>query len=326
VATSRPGETVFALEGTRLRARIMAFGGIVQSLEVPDRDGQWHNVTLGFTDADQYPNANPAYFGALIGRFANRIAEGTFSLDGRTYRVPVNDGPNSLHGGPNGFHTRVWQPTDISDTRISLQYRSPDGEAGYPGALQVCVTYSITDDGGLRMDYRATTDAPTVVNLTNHAYFNLAGANAGTIYNHVLWLNASHYLPVNSTLIPTGQYQAVTGTSFDFREPHAIGSRMPPGGYDHNWVLDGWTESTSTPLLQARAMEPTTDRELEVWTTEPGIQFYTGNLLERRGAGFTLETQHFPDSPNQPSFPSTVLRPGEEFRSTTIYRFRADPK
>ncbi|MBV8713669.1 MAG: galactose mutarotase [Chloroflexi bacterium] len=321
VATSSPGGTVFRLAGARLRARVLAYGGILQALEVPDPDGRWHNVTLGFADPDQYRRANPAYFGATIGRFANRIAGGTFSLDGRSYKVPVNNGQNSLHGGPGGFHNRIWQPTQVSETRVALQYVSPDGEEGYPGTVHVTVTYSIQDVDSLRLDYLATADAPTVVNLTNHAYFNLAGK--GDIYNHVVWLNASHYLPVDTTQIPTGLVAPVDGTPFDFRQPTAIGAHMPPGGYDHNWVLDGWTSSTSAPLLQARVTEPTSGRALEVWTTEPGIQFYTGNLLEQRGAGFTLETQHYPDAPNQPTFPSTVLRPGKQFRSTTIYRLSA---
>jgi aldose 1-epimerase len=309
----------YTLVGEAIRARILAYGAIVQSLEVPDRAGQWRNVTLGFADARQYVENNPAYFGAIVGRFANRIANGAFTLDGRAYQVPVNDGPNSLHGGPHGFHTRVWPSVQVSDTRLDMDLVSQHGDAGYPGTLRVRVTYSIEDESGLRMDYRATTDAATVVNLTNHAYFNLKAE--GDIYDHVVRLNASHYLPVSSTQIPTGELAPVTNTPFDFREPLPIGAHMPSDGYDHNWVLDDWTASTSTPVLQARVSEPTNGRVLEIWTTEPGIQFYTGNLLEHRGAGFTLETQHFPDSPNQPGFPSTVLRPGEELRSTTIYRF-----
>jgi aldose 1-epimerase len=327
-ASAGPVES-YSLESDRLRARILSYGGILQSLEAPDRHGHWRNVTLGFNTVDEYRAGASAYFGAIIGRFANRLRGGTFSLDGATYRVPLSDGANSLHGGQHGFDTFVWDVEAASSTALTLTRVSHDGEEGYPGSLRVAVTYSIDDAGGLRMDYVATTDAPTIVNLTNHAYFNLRGDCAGDVYDHSVWLNASAYTPVDDGLIPTGEIASVDGTRFDFRQPRSIGQE----GYDHNWVLDDWRPGAA-PVLQARVVEPTSGRLLEVLTTEPGIQFYTGNLLDgsltgsggcryQRGAGFTLETQHFPDSPNHPNFPSTLLRPGEEFRSTTIYRLVA---
>jgi aldose 1-epimerase len=327
---------VHSLSNGRITARILPLGGIVQSLLVPDAHRQVDNVTLGFAAPEAYQQPHP-YFGALIGRFANRIAGGRFRLDGEPIEVPLSDGPNSLHGGPHGFDKCTWDVAASDARTLLLAYVSRDGEEGYPGTLNVDVTYTVTDDDALRLDYKATTDRTTVVNLTNHTYFNLAGEGSGHVYDHVVWLNADAYTPVSATLIPTGAIEAVDGTPFDFRTPTAIGARIRDAhaqlgygrGYDHNFVLNNWD---GTVQLQARVLEPSSGRVLEVWTTEPGIQFYTGNLLDgtlvgsrgaryRSGDAFTLETQHFPDSPNQPDFPSTVLRPGETYRSTTIYRF-----
>ncbi|WP_232049935.1 aldose epimerase family protein [Actinoplanes sp. OR16] len=318
-----------------LRVRILSYGGIIQSIEVPDRDGVTANVALGFADVQGYIDHPGPYFGAIIGRYGNRIAKGRFTLDGASYAVPVNNGSNSLHGGVTGFDRRVWKCREISGG-IELSHVSPDGDQGFPGELSTTVTYTLTDDNDLRIDYAATTDAPTVVNLTNHSYFNLTGAGSGSdVYGHLLQINASGFLEVDGGLIPSGEILPVDGTALDFRTPVAIGERIRSnepqlllgGGYDHNWVLDG------DGLREvARVVEPRSGRTLTVLTTEPGMQFYSGNFLDgtfagaegsayRQGDGFALETQHFPDSPNHPSFPSTVLRPGETYRSTTIYRF-----
>jgi aldose 1-epimerase len=340
IGQTREGSVAaYTLASERLRVRVLNYGGIIQSIETPDRAGAWATVTLGFEGFEQYLK-NPAYFGALIGRYANRIAHGRFTLDRDNYQVPVNNGPNSLHGGPHGFHTRLWSVRQVGDAALTLSRVSPDGEEGYPGNLSVEVSCSLVESDALRLEYVATTDAATVLNLTNHAYFHLSGESGRDVNNHVVWLNASHFTPVDANLIPTGEIAPVAGTPFDFREPTRIGARIREphpqlqyaGGYDHNWAFDGWQPSTAAPLLQARVTDPSSGRILEMWTTEPGVQFYTGNQLDgtllgprghpyTRGAGFTLETQHFPDSPNQPSFPSTVLRPGEEYRSTTVYRF-----
>ncbi|MFS8497186.1 MAG: aldose epimerase family protein, partial [Micromonosporaceae bacterium] len=325
-----------------LRVRILTYGGILQSVEVPDRRGEHANVTLGFDTLTDYVERNP-YFGCITGRYANRIAGGRFRLDGTTYQLPQNDGPNSLHGGEVGFDKHVWQATPFTTRHtvgLRLTHTSPDGDQGYPGTLEVEVTYTLTRDG-IRMDYRATTDRPTVVNLTNHAYFNLAGEGSGSIDDHLLQINADHYTPVDGTLIPTGEIAPVRGTPMDFRRPTAIGERNRDGtfeqlvagrGYDHNWVLNR-RDHTYTELEEAaRVVEPGSGRVLTIHTTEPGIQFYSGNFLDgtlvgtsgrlyRQGDGFALETQHFPDSPNQPDFPSTVLRPGEVYETTTIYQF-----
>jgi aldose 1-epimerase len=324
--------------GHGMRAAILTYGGIVQSLEVPDRDGRPGNVVLGFGRLQGYlDNAGP-YFGALIGRYGNRIAKGSFSLDGATYRVPINDGANSLHGGDVGFDKRIWAASVDADA-LELRLVSPDGDQGFPGTLTVVVRYRVTADNALRIDYRATTDAPTVVNLTNHSYFNLAGEGAGTVYDHQLQINASHFTPVGAGLIPTGEIAEVAGTPLDFRKSVAVGERIRTadtqlgyaGGYDHNWVLDG-PAGELTPA--AHVSEPTTGRTMNVSTTEPALQFYSGNFLDativgasgrfyRQGDGLALETQHYPDSPNQAGFPSTVLRPGETYRSTTVYQFTA---
>lgn len=332
----------YTLTNGDLRVRILTYGGILQSIEVPDRRGRTANVTLGFDNLADYEERNP-YFGCITGRYANRIADGQFTLDGETYQLPINDDPNSLHGGEVGFDKRVWDATPVKSrgaVGLRLTHTSPDGDQGYPGTLATEVTYTVTRRG-IRMDYEATTDAPTVVNLTNHAYFNLAGEGSGTIDDHWLRINADHYTPVDETLIPTGEIAPVAGTPMDFRRPTAIGERNRDGsfeqlligrGYDHNWVLDRRDDTYTKLERAARVVEPRSGRSLTVLTTEPGLQFYAGNFLDgtlvgtsgqmyRQGDGFALETQHYPDSPNQPDFPSTVLRPGEVYQTTTIYQF-----
>jgi len=318
-----------------LRVAILTLGGIIQSIEVPDRHGQTANVALGFSSLDDYVTRNP-FFGALVGRFANRIARARFTLDGTEYVVPASQPPNSLHGGLVGFDKHIWDVRAASPTRLDLALLSPDGDQGYPGALSVEVSYSLTDHA-LRLDYRATTDKPTVLNLTNHSYFHLGGEGSGSIDDHVLTINAERYTPIDATLIPTGALDPVAGTPLDFRTPTPIGARLRDGfeqlvlaqGYDFNYVVDG---ETGTLRPAARVEHPASGRVMEVLTTQPGIQFYSGNFINgslvgpsgrtyRQGDGFALETQHFPDSPNQPAFPSTVLRPGERFESTTIFRF-----
>lgn len=322
-----------------MEAKIITYGGIITSLRVPDRQGSLANVVLGLNSLADYETKNP-FFGALIGRYGNRIANGKFTLNGQAFTLPVNDGPNSLHGGLKGFDKVVWSGSE-ADGALTLTYFSPDGEEGYPGNLTVKVVYSLTDDNAIRIDYHATTDQPTIVNLTQHTYFNLAGNGAGTVYDHLMQIHAERYTPVDETLIPTGELAPVAGTPFDFRLPKAIGAGLRSSdpqvvrgrGFDHNFVL---TDSPDGSLAKAaQVYEPTTGRRMEVWTTEPGVQFYTGNFIDgtlvgssggiyRQGDGFCLETQHFPDSPNQPQFPSTELKPGDAYQSTTIYRFGTD--
>jgi aldose 1-epimerase len=323
-----------------MRVRILTYGGIVQSMSVPDRNGKFRNVTLGLSTLHDYVAESP-YFGAIIGRYANRIAKGTFRLDGKTYHLPINNDPNSLHGGTRGFDKRVWAATPQDKNGVvslKLSRVSPDGEMGYPGTMHVTVTYTLTNHNGLRMDYRATTDKDTIINLTNHAYFNLAGEGSGTVYNQRLMINADRYTPIDATLIPTGRKAPVAGTPFDFTKSKAIGRDIRDGvqqivfanGYDHNWVLNR-TGGHGSLKLAARAYDPASGRVLRVLTDQPGVQFYTGNFLDgsivgisgktyRQGDAFTLETQHFPDSPNHANFPSTVL-PGEVFKSSTVYQF-----
>jgi aldose 1-epimerase len=336
-----------------MKVNIITYGGIIQTIEIPGPRGELTNVTLGFDNLGQYVNENP-YFGNITGRYANRIADGQFELNGTTYQLATNNGPNHLHGGDFGFDKRIWDADEIDDgTNVGLRltYTSPDGEEGYPGILHVSVTYLLTPNNEIRMEYRAELDEAetlsTIVNLTNHAYFNLAGEGNGDIYDHVLFLNADEYTPVDPTLIPTGAIDPVEGTPMDFRRPTAIGDRINDGsfeqlvlglGYDHNWVLSRRTDDQLE--LAARARDPESGRTLEVWTQEPGIQFYAGNFLDgtligtsgktyRQSYGFALETQHYPDSPNQPGFPSTVLAPGEVYETTTVYAFsigrRGDP-
>jgi len=312
--------------------KITNLGGIITEIQTPDRNGKFDNITLGFDNLDQYLAGHPN-FGALIGRFGNRIADAKFTLDGATYQLAPNNGDNTLHGGLIGFDDVLWVPEVISsDERAALKltYISPDGEEGFPGTLKVEVTYELLLDK-LFITYEAETDKATPVNLTNHAYFNLAGE--GTILDHVLYINASKYTPVDDELIPTGELANVEGTPFDFRKPFVIGERIDqvggdPGGYDHNFVLDG---SSEEKVLAAKLMDPKSGRFLEVSTTEPGVQFYTGNFLDGshvsgnttyvKNYGLCLETQHFPDSPNQPDFPNTILRPGEKYVTQTILKF-----
>ncbi|GAB3892376.1 galactose mutarotase [Kibdelosporangium lantanae] len=323
-----------------ITVRVLDYGGVVQSLDAPDRDGTTANVVLGFPTLDGYvantrPDAPRAFLGALIGRYANRIAHGRFTLDGVTYHVPCNNGDNSLHGGPSGFDSRVWTSTGLADG-VRLTLVSQDGDQGFPGTVTTEVTYRLEAYNRLAITYQATTDAPTVVNLTNHAYWNLAGEGNGTVYGHSLVLNAGRVCPTDDTLIPVGEPVPVEGTPFDFRRPTEIGARLTDpdpqlrigGGYDHNWVLD---RTNPTHLsFAAQVHEPESGRLLTMWTTEPGVQFYSGNFLStdlrgtsgrsyHRGAGFALEAQHFPDAPNRPDFPSTVLRPGEVYHQKTVF-------
>ena len=315
--------------------RITSYGAIVTEIRVPDRNGRIGNVVLGFDNLDSYLKGHP-FFGAIAGRVANRIAQGRFFLNGKEYKLAVNNGPNHLHGGVKGFDKVVWKGQVLhqggKDAAVQFSYLSKDGEEGYPGNLAVSVTYSLTDDDELRIDYSAKTDQATPVNLTNHSYFNLAGS--GTIIDHELTLNANRYTLSDDTLIPTGEIASVKGTPFDFTVPARIGSRFEelikkPTGYDDNFVLNGGGKSLA---WAARVYEPNSGRTLEVSTTEPGIQFYTGNFLDgtlkghggavyNQHTGFCLETQHFPDSINHPEFPSTVLRPGETLKSTTVFKF-----
>ena len=317
--------------------RITTYGGTLVSLRVPNRDGALGDVLLGFDTLAPYLGVQP-FFGVLVGRYGNRIANGAFELDGTRYQLDTNNDGNHLHGGWRGFDKRVWQatPDDASEPRLVLSYRSADGEEGYPGNLDVTVTYTLTDADELRIDYVATTDKATIVNLTNHAYFNLA--TEGSILDHEMQLFADTYLPVDPTLIPLGDAQHVEGTPFDFRTPTPIGARIAAddeqlrlavGGYDHNFNIN----QQGRDIAQAASVyDPSSGRVMDVYTTQPGVQFYSANQIEgevigkggtryEKYSGFCLETQHYPDSPNQPQFPSTVLRPGETYRQTTIYRF-----
>jgi aldose 1-epimerase len=322
-------------------AKITNYGGILTELWMPDRHGETANVVLGFGSLDGYLAGHP-YFGATVGRYANRIAKGHFSIDGHSYHVPVNNGPNSLHGGLIGFDKRLWHASALEEddgATVALSYVSPNGEQGYPGTLTVRATYTLSDDNTIRLAYDAVTDAPTVLNLTNHSYFNLGGeASGNTILDHILTIDADHYTPVDDTAIPTGVIAPVAGTVFDFRHPTAIGLRLakvpgpPPGGYDHNYVLN---HAAGALGACARLHDPRSGRTLKIETTQPGVQFYTGNFLDGTLVGVggkryvqhyacCLETQHFPDSPNHPDFPSTVLRPGERYKQLTTWRLSAD--
>jgi aldose 1-epimerase len=325
-----------------LAVSITNYGGIVTRLLIPDRSGELADVVLGYDSLDAYLLGSP-YFGSLIGRYGNRIAGGRFTLDDVEYTLAANDGENHLHGGLQGFDKVVWsgEPYGAADEAgVRLRYVSEDGEEGYPGRLRVAVTYALTDADELRIEYEAETDKATVVNLTHHGYFNLAGHASGDVLGHELTLNAGRFTPIDAGLIPTGELMDVVGTPMDFRTPTSIGARLGQddqqlrfaGGYDHNFALDDYDGSLR---LIARVHEPVSGRVMEVYTTEPGIQFYSGNFLDgsnvgkggaayEHRAGFCLETQHFPDSPNKPHFPSTVLRPGDTYQSTTIYRFSAE--
>jgi aldose 1-epimerase len=322
-----------------VEAKITNYGGIVVSLKVPDRNGKFDDVVLGFKDFEGYLKNDP-YFGALIGRYGNRIAKGRFTLNGVEYKLAVNNGENHLHGGIKGFDKVVWTGSE-SKTKagpaVVLTYLSKDGEEGYPGNLQVRVVYTLTNNNELKIDYSATTDKDTVINLTHHSYFNLAGEGNGDILNHLLTINANRFVPTDAGSIPTGELRSVAGTPFDFLKPTAIGARINQddeqlklgNGYDHTFVING---RPGTLRLAATASEPASGRVMQVWTTEPGVQFYTGNFLNgtqtgksgkvyQRRFGFCLETQHFPDSPNHPSFPTTTLKKGATYKSTTIYKF-----
>ncbi len=320
-----------------MKASISTYGGTLTSLLVPDKDGKMSDVILGFDKAagylsPEFKKSNP-YFGALIGRYGNRIAKGKFTIDGKPYQVGINNNGNSLHGGTVGFNQKVWTAkpgTSAEGETLTLTYLSKDGEEGYPGNLNVTVVYTLTADNALKIDYTATTDKATPVNLTNHAYFNLALGQSKDVLAHQVTIPADRYTVVDASLIPTGELKPVKGTPFDFTSPHAIGERIAqvPGGYDHNWALNQATGQHSA----ATVYEPTTGRTMEVTTDEPGVQFYTGNFLDGslkgkdgvvygKHAGFCLETQHFPDSPNQVKFPNTILKPGETYHTTTSYTF-----
>lgn len=322
-----------------LEVRIVTYGATILSLKTPDRAGALDDIALGFDTFAPYVDKSP-YFGAVVGRYGNRIAKGKFTLDGHTYTLATNNGANHLHGGVKGFDKKVWKADtfqNASGVGVKLSYTSADGEEGYPGTLAADVTYTLNDQNQLIVDYHATSDKATVVNLTQHTYFNLAGGKANDILGHELMLNADRYTPVDDTLIPTGELAPVAGTPFDFRTATTIGARIGQDneqlkrgkGYDHNWVLTRQGDGLS---LAARVVEPTTGRTLEISTTEPGIQFYSGNFLDGtltgkggrvypQRSGFCLETQHFPDSPNHANFPSTVLRPGQDYKSQTVFTF-----
>jgi len=317
-------------------AKFITYGATLAELHVKDRNGKPGDVVLGFDDLQGYLGNHP-FFGATVGRYANRIAKGTFTLDGKTYHLPINNAPNSLHGGDQGFNRRVWkaEPVNQADgSGVRFAYLSKDGEQGYPGNLTATVTYILTNKNELKIEYSAQTDQDTVVNLTNHSYFNLSGSDTGDILKYVLYLNADKFTPVDSTLIPTGEIANVAGTPLDFRKPTAIGARIADlkeiGGYDHNFVVNG---QMGTLRIAARVSDPDSGREMEVWTTDPGVQFYSsihlngiqgkGGVAYQKYGAICLETQHFPDSPNHPNFPSTELKPGQKFHSETIYKFSA---
>ena len=329
-----------------MQATVITYGGVLQSLKVPDKNGKVDDVVLGFDDVQGYQSGT-AFFGATIGRFGNRLAGGAFELDGKRFQVPLNDGPNSLHGGAQGFDKHVWKAAQVKgkdSVGVTLTYLSKDGEMGFPGNLKTEVTYSLNEKNELHINYKATTDKPTVLNLTNHSYFNLAGAGNGDILKQVATLHASHYTPVNATLIPTGEVAPVKGTPMDFLKPTPIGQHIKEdhpqlkfaepkqGGFDFNWALD---TKGNVKQLAAEVHDPESGRRLQLYTTEPGVQFYTSNFLDgsvkgKAGktylhwSGFTLETQHFPDAPNQPKFASTRLNPGQTYTQNTVFKFSAD--
>jgi aldose 1-epimerase len=337
---TKDGQTVdlYTLTTARgMQAAIMTYGGALVTLTAPDRAGKYADIILGMDDLKGYETPVP-YFGALIGRYGNRIGKAQFTLDGKTYKLPANDNGNTLHGGIRGFDKHVWVARPGPGASLELTYVSKDGEEGFPGTLSAKVVYTLTENNELKVDYTATTDKPTVVNLTNHTYFNLKGPGEGTILDHQVMLNADRFTPVDAKLIPTGELRSVKGTPFDFAQSTAIGARIDQGdeqlkfgkGYDHNWVLN---KGNGGMTKAAEVHEPKSGRVMEVWTTEPGLQFYTGNFLDgtlkgkgktfpHRGA-FCMETQHYPDSPNKPEFPTTTLRPGQTYQTSTIYRFSA---
>lgn len=326
-----------------MQVDIITFGARVQAIKVPDKDGKLADVALGFDNVQDYIKHHNTYFGATVGRYANRIANGRFTLDGKSYKLPTNNGPNSLHGGTVGFDSHIWQAEEIRPSGavgVELTYLSPDGQMGYPGDMVVTVRYTLDNDNNLRIHYSAVSDKDTIINLTNHTYFNLAGAGDGTILDQVAMINADQFSPIDKTEIPLGKAEAVKGTPFDFTTPMPIGKRIgekttqllygepKQGGYDHNFILD---TGGKLDELAARVTDPKSGRTLEVYTTEPGIQFYTSNFLHgtfdgvggeyKHWGAFTMETQHYPDSPNHPSYPSTELKAGQKFSSTTIFKF-----
>lgn len=324
-------------KGTELK--ITNYGATITSLKVADKQGNMADVVLGFDSLQGYLQQGVPYFGSIVGRYGNRIANAKFTLDGQTYQLAANDGPNHLHGGTKGYDKVVWEAEEVDSgegASLKLHYLSKDGEEGYPGNLNIDVTYTLTDEDELKIDYKATTDKATIVNLTNHAYFNLSGNLGESILDHKVMINADRFVPVDKTLIPTGELKPVAGTPFDFTSPTALGKRIDAAdeqltrgkGYDHAWVLKG---QAGTMNLAATVYEPNSGRFMEVFTTEPGIQLYTGNFLDgslsgkgstyKHRTGFCLETEHFPDSPNQPSFPSVVLSPGETYSTQTTYKF-----
>ena len=330
-----------------IEVQLTNYGGIITSLKTPDRAGHFSDIVLGYDNLAAYVTNSP-YFGAIVGRYANRIARGHFTLDGATYTLAVNNGPNSLHGGLRGFDKVVWNARPFQNQEgqgVTLDYTSRDGEEGYPGTLHTTVTYTLTGDDRLIVDYLATTDKATPINLSQHSYWNLTGDPSRDVLGHVLTINADAITPVDSTLIPTGEIAPVQGTPFDFRTPTAIGARVDQrqnaqirygNGYDHNWVLNRGGAASDALVLAARVVEPSSGRTMEISTTEPGVQFYSGNFLDgsitgkggsvyRFRNGLALETQHYPDSPNHPNFPSTILRPGQQYRSRTVFKFGVTP-
>ena len=329
---------IYLLKSDKIQVYITNYGGRIVSLLTPDNYGEMGDVVLGFKSITEYQKAKTPYHGSLIGRYGNRIAKGKFELDGTTYILPINNNENHLHGGPEGFHNKVWEVVSSSQNTLVMTYLSKDGEMGYPGNLNVKVTYSVNDEE-LSITYQAITDKATPVNLTNHAFFNLSGQAKGSINDHLMIINADHFTPVDEGLIPLGEIRSVEGSPFDFRRVKTIGRDLNKqatdtqlargGGYDHNFVLNKESEGMS---LAARVVDPKSGRQLEIFTEEPGIQFYGGNFMDGSDVGkygtkfeyrasFALETQHFPDSPNQPAFPSTILNPGEIYRTKSIYKF-----
>lgn len=334
---------LYFLRNGNISAAITNYGGRIVSLCVPGKNGEMADVVHGFKSLEDYQNANEVFHGTLIGRVGNRIAKGKFVLDGQEYNLPLNNHPNHLHGGPSGFHNVVWEVEAVTDSSILFSYLSPDGEMGYPGNLSVKVEYTLTSQNEVMISYNAETDKATPVNLTNHAFFNLAGEANGTINNHLLTINADYFTPVDSTLIPLGENVPVEGTPFDFRQAKPIGKdlvmqdtnlQLQHGlGYDHNFVLN--KPQPGAMSLAATVVEPESGRKMEVFTQEPGLQFYGGNFMDGSDTGkfgkpfnfresFALETQHFPDAPNQPEFPSIILQPGEKYITSTVYKFSID--